>query len=73
MRINNYDTELEELLDCPFCGSRPVAYLTGTEFSKKIYITIKCPRCLVVRKTGAFLNSLTWLEDRAIELWNNRI
>ena len=35
MKINNYDTELEELLDCPFCGARPIAYLQGNEHTKK--------------------------------------
>ncbi len=34
MKINNYDTELKELLTCPLCGGNPVAYLQGNKYSK---------------------------------------
>lgn len=73
MKIHNYDTELPELLDCPFCGKKPVAYLKGNEYSKTRSITIKCPNCLIKRTTGAIRQPTEWLESKAIELWNNRI
>jgi len=72
MKINNYDTELQELLDCPFCGGRPIAYLQGNEYSKKRTITIKCEKCLVRRTTGAISQPNEWLEEKAIQLWNSR-
>jgi len=40
MKIHNYDTELPELLPCPFCGGEPVAYLKANQQSKKRSITI---------------------------------
>lgn len=77
MKINNYDTELDELLNCPFCGSKPTAHLTGNEYlskmGKKISITIKCPKCNVQRTTGAIRNTIEWLEDTSIKLWNTRV
>lgn len=72
MKIHNYDTELEELLDCPFCGKRPIAYLQGNEFTRKRSVTVKCPHCLIKRTTGAVHQSGEWLEGKAIQLWNNR-
>ena len=73
MRIDNYDTRLPELLSCPFCGEEPIAYLQGNEHTKKRFITIKCPKCLVQRKIGAIRQPIEWLEGKAIQLWNNRI
>ena len=73
MKINNYDTELSELLDCPFCGTKPIAYLQGNEYTKKRFITIKCPKCLVQRKVGAISQPTEWLEGKSIQLWNNRV
>ena len=72
MKIYNYDTELPELLECPFCGGKPIAYLKGNEHTKRRSITIKCPKCLVERTTGAITQSTDWLEGKAIQLWNNR-
>ena len=76
MKIHNYDTQLDELLDCPFCGGRPIAYLCGNEhffkLQKKISITIKCPKCNVQRTVGAIHQSIEWLESKSIELWNKR-
>jgi len=71
-KIHNYDTTLEELLDCPFCGSEPVAFLQGNEHTMRIKITVKCPRCLVQRTTGSIHGEIEWLEGKAIALWNNR-
>ena len=72
MKIHNHDTELEELLDCPFCGERPIAYLQGNEFTTKKSITVKCPHCLVQRTTGTLYHSSEWLEEKVIQLWNIR-
>lgn len=73
MKIQNYDTKLEELLNCPFCGGEPVAYLQGNEFAKKRSITIKCPKCIISRRIGAMHQPTEWLEEKAIQLWNNRV
>lgn len=72
MKVHNYDTELPELLECPFCGGKPVAHLIGNDYTKKRSITIKCPKCLVEKTTGAIIQSTEWLEEKAIQLWNNR-
>jgi transcription elongation factor Elf1 len=71
MKINNYDTELDELLDCPFCGGRPVAHLIGNEYLTKIKITIKCSSCGVQRTIGS-VKSIEWLEEVSIAKWNMR-
>jgi len=72
MKINNYDTELDELLDCPFCGGRPVASLMGNgKFIKTIKIKIKCTQCRVER-TIASIRSIEWLEEVSIAKWNMR-
>lgn len=73
MKIHNYDTKLPELSKCPFCGEEPIAYLKGNEYSKKRSITIKCPKCLIKRTTGAISQSTEWLEGKSIQLWNNRV
>jgi Lar family restriction alleviation protein len=72
-KINNYDTYLEELKRCPFCGGVPKAYLKGNEYTKKTFITVKCTKCGVERVTGSITKDLKWLEDKAINLWNERI
>lgn len=76
MKIHNYDTELEELLDCPFCGKRPVAFLRGNDYlnkmGKKVSITIKCSNCRIQRTDAVFRNSIEWLEEVAIKNWNTR-
>ena len=76
MRIHNYDTYLDELLDCPFCGERPVAFLQGNEYlnkmGKKVSITIKCPNCRIQRTDAVLKQSIEWLEETAISNWNKR-
>lgn len=76
MRIHNYNTELSELLDCPFCGGRPVAFLRGNEYlnknGKKVSITIRCPKCRIERTDAVLKNSIEWLEEVAIKNWNDR-
>ena len=72
MKIHNYNTELAELLDCPFCGGRPIAYLVGNEHSEKRAITIKCKICLVKREVGSMHQPTEWLEEKSIALWNAR-
>ena len=76
MKIYNYDIHLDELLDCPFCGSRPIAYLKGNAYlnakNKKVSITIECPECKVQRTVAVLRKSLEWLENKSIELWNTR-
>lgn len=72
MKIHNYDTILPELVECPFCGSIPVAFLKGNEYCKKISITIKCKECLIQREVGAIHTSIESLEEKCIELWNTR-
>jgi len=73
MKIHNYDTELAELLPCPFCGGKPIAYLQGNERTVKRFITIKCTRCRVQRTDGAIRQSTEWLKNISIEQWNNRV
>ena len=74
--IHNYDTELDELLDCPFCGGRPVAFLRGNEHlnksGKKVSVTIRCPNCRIERTDAVLKNSIEWLKEVAIKNWNNR-
>ena len=76
MKINNYDTSLDELKDCPFCGGRPIAFLQGNEYlnkmGRKVSITIKCPNCRIQRTDAVRSHNLEWLETIAIEQWNNR-
>lgn len=76
MKIHNYDTELDELLDCPFCGSRPVAFLQGNEYrnmmGKKVSITVRCKKCRIQRTDAVLRGSLEWLEQTAIKNWNTR-
>ena len=77
MKIQNYDTSLEELKDCPICGSRPIAFLQGNEYlnkrGKKVSITVKCPKCRIQRTDAVIKNSIEWLEETAIKNWNERI
>ena len=72
-KIHNYDTQLDELLDCPFCGGKPSAHLIGNEHSKKRVIVIKCTRCFVERRVGAIYHETSWIEETAIKAWNNRV
>lgn len=76
MRINNYDTQLDELLDCPFCGERPVSFLRGNQhlnkMRRKVSITIKCPNCRIQRTDAVISHSIEWLEETAIRNWNVR-
>jgi Lar family restriction alleviation protein len=73
MKIHNYDTTLEELKNCPFCGSKPIAYLIGNEYTKTRKIVIKCPECRVQITNGAMRKSTEWLEEISIEQWNKRV
>ena len=73
MRIHNYDTELEELKDCPFCGGRPIAFMKGNLREAKIEMTIKCKKCNVQKTIGALSKSFQWLEDQIISFWNKRV
>jgi transcription elongation factor Elf1 len=78
MKIHNHDTELEELLDCPFCGARPVAYLKGNTYlnlkRKKVSIIVKCTGCYVQREIATLGgHNIEWLEDISIAKWNARL
>lgn len=72
MKIHNYDTSLDELLDCPFCGGRPIAFLQGNEHTKTRAITVKCTSCPVSMKQRTRYG-VVWLEDLMIDRWNRRI
>lgn len=73
MEIHNYDTNLDELSLCPFCGGKPIAHLIGNEYTKKRVIVIKCKECGVERRTAALRQTTSWLEETAIQLWNTRV
>lgn len=72
MKIHNYDTELEELKNYPFCGGRPIAHLIGNQYKKKITIVIKCKKCRIERRDSTLRHSTEWLEEIAIRNWNQR-
>ena len=76
MKIQNYDTSLEELKDCPFCGERPVAFFQGNEYLNKagvkVSITVKCTGCRIQRTDAVIGGSIEWLEEIAIKNWNTR-
>ncbi len=73
MKIHNYDTDLEELRNCPFCDERPLAYLIGNYRSRKIEIVIMCKKCNIKMINGAVHKSIEWLEEISIKKWNTRI
>ena len=64
---------VDDLLDCPFCGSRPNIFRIGNDYSKKRTIEIKCSKCLVKVVNSAIRNSFEWLEDISFSKWNNRV
>lgn len=77
MKTQNYSTIPQELLPCPFCGSRVEWYRSGNAFTRSQTITVKCPNCRVSRTDGIVNMSKTghtieWLEDKVIENWNRR-
>lgn len=61
-----------ELLECPFCGSDPVAIHIGNNHTKIRKIVIKCPECRCQRKDAALRNGFEWLEKISADSWNKR-
>ena len=75
MEVHNYDSTSNRLLPCPFCGSVPVWYLVGNEFTRLQKIVIKCPQCRIQRTDGILKghgHTIEWLEEIAIKNWNQR-
>lgn len=75
MEVQNHDSISNRLLPCPFCGSAPIWYLKGNNFTRSQEIVIKCPQCRIQR-TDAILNghghTIEWLEEVSIRNWNQR-
>lgn len=61
-----------ELLDCPFCGSRPDVKRIGNYHTKKRKIQIKCTSCRVERTDATLTETFEWLEEVAAKNWNQR-
>lgn len=75
MRVSHIDQEFKDLKPCPFCGSKPIWWLKGNEFTKSQIITVKCPKCRIQREDGIINghgHDINWLEDVAIKNWNMR-
>jgi len=64
---------MNDLLPCPFCGAAPVMDHKGNDFTKRRSVTVRCPNCRVQRTDAAMRNSIAWLEEVAIEQWNQRV
>lgn len=76
MKIQNYDTTLEELKPCPFCGNTPITYMIGNEFTKSQKITIQCRKCNLMMSQAIlrhFGKPIEWLEEVMIKKWNTRV
>ena len=70
MEIHNYDTSLEELNNCPFCGGRPYWFYRGR---RQYQITIGCRNCNLTMTQSSLRFSLDWLMKIMLDRWNRRI
>lgn len=75
MKIQNYNTELDELLDCPFCGGRPIAYFKGNESGIVYdalppfwYVTYRCNECRIVKDVRVEQSKDTRLSSEKIDI-----
>lgn len=63
-----------ELLDCPFCGSKPEVRYIGNDYTKKRKIEIVCKgKCRAKQTNAAITQGFLWLEEVAFKLWNQRV
>ena len=67
-----FNIMIEDLLPCPFCGSKPEMVLVGNEFTVPRSVIIKCPNCGVQRKDSGIITPLYTLAKGAVERWNTR-
>lgn len=75
MEIHNYKSTNEELLNCPFCGGRPIWYLKGNanlQGHKRVVI-VHCPSCGATQETAVLKLSTIFACAKAIAKWNSRI
>lgn len=71
--VENYDSENEDLLPCPFCGAKPIWFLKGNERTRSIEITVKCQKCRIKRTDGMIKRTdIKWLSEVAVKNWNTR-
>ena len=58
--------ELDDLLDCPFCGERPTMHYLSNTFSNLEMYWVICPCC------SATIKNVAITEELAKQVWNRR-
>ena len=71
-KTHNYDTTSELLKPCPFCGNPVHWHHTGNSNTRKYKVVIECLVCNVKMEMGGLRTPLVSLEERILNLWNNR-
>lgn len=74
MEIHNYESRNEELMNCPFCGEKPVWYLKGNAdaVGHKRIVVLHCPACGATQETAVLKLPTKWACTDAIAKWNMR-
>ena len=72
IEVYNHDTQNEHLAPCPFCGSAPVWFLKGNEFTPSRTVVIRCPHCNVRMEIGGRILSSSELAERLMKKWDTR-
>lgn len=62
-----------ELKPCPFCGGAAKKVLIGNDYTKTRKVEIKCTVCPTTQRIAAIRQNHSWLENSAVERWNERI
>ncbi len=71
-KIFNHDTTNPDLKPCPFCGTVPVWYLEGNNFTPSRTVVIKCPHCRAEMRSSGLRLSGEELADIVMDKWNTR-
>lgn len=72
IEIHNYDSTEHNLKPCPFCGSVPVWYFKGNDYTPSRTVVIKCHKCGVEMKMRGRSFGVQHLAARITEKWNTR-
>lgn len=62
------ENETTNLLDCPFCGGRPIIKQTS-----KNGMQVRCTSCLMGIKQKTLRFNIAWLEKTLASSWNMRV
>jgi len=64
---------MQELKNCPFCGSKAKISLKGNNFTKERSAIAKCNNCRANIVIGAIKNDCDWVLNKTEEAWNLRV